>query len=236
LVFVNRFLAVLLVLLALVLPSLGRDYGSYASKAISIWAAGETTIPSPDGTKAIVIRAPKTKDSDETHLVVVNVNGKEFPTKIGAWVNAEALWSPDSRAFFVNYSDGGNIGTYHLKVFYVSKAGLRVVEPIPNGRRLFAPWCFSSEYPPVAGIRWMAKDSSRILLAVEVPPHSSCASMGTFRAYEIAASDGKVLRRFGQRETKEKFADALGHELKEADDSCVEKPESCVPTGLKKHS
>jgi hypothetical protein len=213
--------------------SQGVDGGLFARHATSIWAAGEVTIPSPDGTKAIVVRPPRDKGSDETHVVSVRVDGREFPTKIGEWVNAEALWAPDSTAFFVTYSDGGNIGTYHVKVFNVTKAGLRVVEPIPNGRRLFAPWCFDAEYPNVAAIRWTAHDSSRLLIAVQVPPHSSCASSGTFRAYEIAVTNSKVLRHFGQLRAKQMFSEVLGVALKDADDSCVRQPETCVPTGLK---
>ena len=51
--------------------------------------------------------------------------GRRYRTRIGEWVNAEAAWSPDSSAFFVTYSDGGLVGTYHVKVFYVTAAALR---------------------------------------------------------------------------------------------------------------
>ncbi len=89
--------------------------------------------------------------------------------KIGALVNAEAAWSPDSRAFFVTYSDAGMVRTYHVRVVYVTEAGIRVIEPVPNGRRLFRPTCFDPEYPNVVAIGWLGHGSDRLAIAVEVP-------------------------------------------------------------------
>jgi hypothetical protein len=70
------------------------------------------------GKKRSSFTPPRIPDSDETHTVVVKVNGREYSTQIGSWVNAEAQWAQDSRAFFVTYSDGGNVGTYHVKIVY----------------------------------------------------------------------------------------------------------------------
>jgi hypothetical protein len=209
--------------------------GLWSHSAVSIWGGGADTIPSPDGKKAIIIRPPQHPESDETHTVIVKANGREYNTSIGAWVNAEAMWSPDSKAFFVTYSDGGNVGTYHFKVVYVDGAGLHIIEPIPNGRKLFAPMCFDPERPNVAAVRWLRHDASRLLIAVEVPPHSSCASMGTFRAFEIALPDGAILSRYGQIETKRSFGNDLGVELLGAEEDCIRKPETCVPSGMKPH-
>ena len=209
--------------------------GLYSHSAVSIWGSASRVIPSPDGKKAIVVRPPLNAEAEETHAVTVKANGREYKTKIGAWVNAEAAWSPDSKVFFVTYNDGGNIGTYHLKVFYVGKDGLDEIEPIPNGRGLFAPTCFDPERPNVAGIRWLGSDSSRLLIAVQVPPHSSCASMGTFRAFEIDLPDGSILSRYDQISAKKRFGNDIGGELRLADDGCVQTPQTCVPSGLKLH-
>lgn len=206
--------------------------GVYSHFAIDIWGGRVGLIPSPDGKKAISILLPRTLGSDQTHRVVVRAYGREYRTPIGAWVNAEAAWSPDSEAFFVTYSDGGNVGTYHVKVVYVTAAGIRIIEPIPNGTRLFVPTCFDPEFPNVAAIRWTRPDSSLLLIAVEVPPHSSCASMGTFKAFEIALPDGSVVARYGQIAAKKAFGRDLGDELRNAEDSCVERPETCIPPGL----
>jgi hypothetical protein len=165
--------------------------------------------------------------------VTLNANGESYPT-IGWWVNGEAAWAPDSKAFFITYSDGGNVGTYHVKIFYVTDSGLRVVEPIPNGSTLFQPRCFDLEQPNVGAIKWMGGGSGSLLIAIEVPPHSSCASMGTFEAFEIELPSGKVISHYNQLTTKKLFKSDLGDELLGADDSCIRKPQSCVPPGLDK--
>jgi hypothetical protein len=210
--------------------------GLYSHSAVSIWGGGgRLIIPSPDGKRAIIVQPPRSPQSDETHTVTVKANGREYRTKIGAWVNAEAAWSLDSKAFFVTYSDGGNIGTYHVKVVYVTNNGLHVIEPIANGRRLFVPTCFDRERPNVGAVKWVGHDSSRLLIAIEVPPHSSCASMGTFRAFEIALPGGNVVSRYGQIEAKKLFKSDMGAALRNADDDCIRNPQTCVPSGLNSH-
>ncbi len=206
--------------------------GVFSRSAIPIWGSRSSFVAkSPDGTKAVVIRVNTTPYSDEPHRVSVEANGREYKTGIGYLVDSEIAWSPDSAAFFVTYSDGGLIGTYHVKVFSVGKSVLRESEPIPNGRRLLVPTCFDPERPNVVAVKWM-EDSSRMLIAVQVPPHSSCASMGTFHAFEISIPDGTVLKRYGQLRAKALFARFLGPDLMGADDQCARKPETCVPPGL----
>jgi hypothetical protein len=131
------------------------------------------------------------------------------------------------------YSDGGLVGTYHTKIFYLTASGLRIIEPIANGRTLFPPRCFSEEeYPNVGGVKWIGKGSSRLLIAVQVPPHSSCASMGTFKLFQINLPKGTVVSSYDQLAAKRLFSDALGEELRAADDNCTRAPKSFVPHGL----
>jgi len=213
--------------------------GAYSRLATQIWGteSSRSIVRSPDGAKAIVVDTLVVEGDRFPHgyekiwRVGVKANGMEYKTSIGELVDSEVAWSPDSKAFFVTYSDGGNIGTFHVKVFYVGISGLKESEPIPNGRKLLVPKCFDPEYPNVGAIKWL-KDSSRLLIAVEVPPHSSCASMGTFRAYEINVPDGTVLRQYGQLRAKALFASSLGKELVGADDDCVRNPQTCIPRGL----
>jgi hypothetical protein len=207
--------------------------GLYANSAVSIWGSREITVPSPDGNSIIVVQPPLDPNSDETHHVTVHSNGQVFKTEIGSMVNAEVAWSPDSKAFFITYSSGGNIGRYHVKVGYVTNTGLHVIEPIANGRKLFAPKCFDPEYPNVGAIKWVGTNSEHLLIAIEVPPHSSCASLGTFRAFKIILPSGKVVRQYDQITAKKLFAVDLGEELSGADDDCIRKPQTCIPPGLK---
>jgi hypothetical protein len=223
--------------LASMLSALGRGLSQsedsiYSRRATYIWGDEEKEIRSPDGRSAIFVRSPRASLPEETHFVFVRSEGHDYPTHIGELVNAEVSWSPDSRAFFLTYSDGGAVGTYHVKIVYLTPRGLHVVEPISNGRVLSTPKCLTPERPNVGAITWPRGISSRLVIAVEVPPHSSCASMGTFRAFEIALPRGRVLRRYTQKQAKRVFANEIGIELQEADDSCATMRRSCLPCGL----
>jgi len=155
--------------------------GAYSRNAVDIWGARTGIVPSPDGKKRILVQPPRTSASaDENHFVMVEAFERKYPTNIGQWVNAEVVWSPDSLAFFTTYSDGGSTGTFHVKVFYVTTWGLRIIEPIQDGRQLFAPICFDKERPNVAGIKWTQSDSSRVLIAVEVPAPFQLHRHGNF--------------------------------------------------------
>jgi hypothetical protein len=206
--------------------------GAFSRSAISIWRGGARTISSPDGTKAILVQPPKIPDSDENHDVIVRAYGRDHQTDIGALVNAEAAWAPDSSAFFVTYSDGGNVGTYHVKVFRVTASGLDISEPIPDGRALVAPRCADPEFPNVGAVRWKGRGSRRLLVAVEVPPHSSCAAMGTFRVFEIELPGGRVVSQRNQLVAKKLLGNDLGDELLNADDGCITRPGTCDPHGM----
>jgi hypothetical protein len=154
--------------------------------------------------------------------------GKRYSLPFGTYTSAEVLWSPDSLAFFVTYSDAGAVGTYHVLVYAIDDDGPHRSEPISNGRKLFRPDCLTPEHPNVGGIRW-GKDSHTLVIGIEVPPHSSCVDMGTFKAYEISLPSGTVLKEYGQLEAKRRFASTLGVELRNADDECITKPRSCDP-------
>ena len=188
-------------------------------------------LPSPDGHNRLHLKENESAGSSWSFKAWVTTPGKRYSLPYGTYVNAELAWSPDSRAFFLTYSDGGNVGTYHVLVYFLDASGIRRTEPIPNGRRLFKPTCFDAENPNVGAIRW-GNDSRTLVIAVEVPPHSSCASMGTFRAFEITLPDAKVLKTYSQLEAKELFRESLGTELTASDDGCVKRPETCIPPGL----
>lgn len=61
----------------------------------------------------------------------MRVKEREIKTGFGDLVNAEVRWSADSKAFFLTYSDGGSIGTYHVEVVYVNDDSLHEIEPVP---------------------------------------------------------------------------------------------------------
>lgn len=208
------------------------DDSLFSRTATSIRASYFINIPSPDGTKLILVRPPERPDSEQTHEVFVRSGNRLNRTKFGALVNAEVGWSPDSKAFFITYSDGLNVGTYHVKIVYPTPSGLRTIEPVPDGRRFFKPNCLDPVAPNVGAIGWEGQDSSELAIAVQVPQLSSCASKGTFKAFVLRLPSGTVVSELGQIEAKKLFADRIGSMLKNSDDSCIMSPQSCIPCGL----
>jgi len=223
--------AILAILIVPIVFGQAADGGAYARRSVSIWGAeAGVVLAAPNHKAAIRVEAPPS--GSDYPLVVVEVNGHIYKTEFGSWVDAEVAWSPDSKAFFITYSDGGNVGTFHVKVVHVSPTGIEITEPIANGRLLFAPRCFDAEMPNVGAVKWASNDSSRLIIAVEVPPHSSCASMGTFRAFEIALPTGRVSASYSQIAAKKAFSSDLGRELMVADDGCITRPRTCIPSGM----
>jgi hypothetical protein len=186
------------------------------------------TITAPDGKKSIVV-----KTVEGLPTILIRAGSHVYSTRLAPLIDAEAAWTPDSKAFFVTYSDAGAVGRYHVLVVYVTDAGIHVIEPVPDGSSLFKPTCFDPELPNVGAIGWIGNGSDRLAIAVEVPPHSSCASMGTFKAYVIQLPSGRVVSNYGQIEAKRTFSKLIGGELRGADNECIEKPQSCIPCGMK---
>ena len=206
----------------------------YSNLATPVYdlAAKSKGLSSPDGLKTIHAKeldAPA--GSPWPFKVWVSYNGKDHLVLAGGYVNAEIIWSPDSNAFSLTYSDGGAVGQYHVLIYKIEARGLRAFEPVPNGGKFFRTYCDPMEEPNVGAIRW-GNESKSLFVALEVPPHSSCAGMGTFRVVEITISEAKGLRMYNQLEAKQLFAESLGEELKNADDECVELLKSCIPPGV----
>jgi len=204
--------------------------GNFSSLATSIpeIAANHHGLPSPDGLSVLHAEEDDRTDCCWPYRVWLTRNGRSYALPFGTYVEAEVAWSPDSKAFFVTYSDGGAIGMFHVLIYRVDNNGVNKSEPISNRAKLFRPNCITGDYPNVGAIQW-GEDSSTVIIAVEVPPHSGCVDMGTFKAFEISLADGKFLKQYGQLEAKRIFAKTLGVELQNADDDCVKRPKSCDP-------
>jgi hypothetical protein len=207
---------------------------AYSKQASTPQGDGEVAIttefPSPDGLKAIVVKE-SAKSQPE---VFVRIALKEFPVKFSPWPCPEFQWAPDSKAFFLTYSDGGAVGNYKVLVGYPSKNGVKVLDPTAAVKKDFLahyPKCYEPETPNLGCVAWL-KNSYRLLVAAEVLPHSNCDMMGTFSLYEIEVPSGKIIKKYSQLQAKKLFGELLGVELRNADDECFTKPGSCDIPGL----
>jgi hypothetical protein len=88
------------------------------------------------------------------------------------------------------------------------------------------PKCDSPEEPNIAGVAWSA-DSTKLLVAAQVLPHSNCDNMGTFNLYTVGVSNGKIIDRIPQLAAKASLYGVLGQELRATEDGCFSRVGSC---------
>jgi hypothetical protein len=192
---------------------------------VSSSASGDE-IWSPNHLRKIVTRP--SADGAAT-LFAVDEDGREFAIETAAWSCPEIGWSPTSTLFFATYSDGGAVGTYHVSAYRISAGRMEKIDLSGAVRRDFQrhyPKCDSPEEPNIAGVAWSV-DSTKLLVAAQVLPHSNCDNMGTFNLYTVAVPNGKIIDRIPQLAAKTSLYDLLGQKLRTADDGCFSNVGSC---------
>lgn len=75
---------------------------------------------------------------------------------------AELFWAPDSAAFFITYSWGGQVGEWRVRVYVIEKEGVRWSDVTQEAVKRFKKHykCHDPEDPNVAAATWV-KDSKR---------------------------------------------------------------------------
>ncbi len=195
----------------------------YSSSAVSLNDAFDHPVraTSPDGKKILIARMIQDdKDPDGIHISYkVRVGGRTLTTKLLGF-NGEVAWSPDSRAFAVNQTEGGgSLGARY--VFFVEDDGLHKLDvSAPIEKDFGHPVRCEVKVAPNTGFVSWQPDSSTLLVAAEVVPVSICKCMGSYRLYEINLPSLTIARTYSQTEAKRQFKDLLGCELQNSDNSC----------------
>jgi hypothetical protein len=195
------------------------DDGLWSSQATRL-DFSEGTVDSP-GVRHIVVTSP----DGRKRLVVkddeIRVEGTDVRPASGISVEvyplAEAQWAPDSRAFFITQSDGGEVGGWDTVVYRVTPSGIKKILITSRVRVDFMKRynCDvrgehdGNEIPNIAAISWL-RGSNDVLLIAEVPPHSSCPEMGKFMGYRVLIGSGKILGRYSAEEVKTRWGGFLG--------------------------
>jgi hypothetical protein len=189
------------------------------------------TIQSPDGAKTLTAELVESdKDPDGLHIRYrLHVGQKQFSARINGF-RSEVLWSPDSKSFAVNQTEGGGGIGQRAYIFYLKRNGLQRLDvSAPIEKAFGSPVkCEVSPPPNTAVIQWL--DPNRILVVAEVVNVSICECPGTFQTYELSIPNLRIIRRYTQSETKRRFGDFLGCELRDADDKCAQKWQKQTPT------
>ena len=179
------------------------------------WSTRAVPLSSSDPNRRIVVSAPDTQNIAivEGWRLNVGVRGKiRHPAQdVGIGSLAELLWSPDSKAIVVTQSDGGAVGTWGVTVFVLKPRRVVVIDPSKEAVRRFKTryTCMEPEEPNIGAVAW-SQGSKLLVLAAEVPPHSSCPEMGKVMGYVVAIPTGEVVRDMSPDALKMEWASWLG--------------------------
>src|SRR5262249_31374060 len=110
--------------------------------------------------------------------------------------NAEVLWSPDGRAFALNYSSGGAIGLYHVRLFLMNGDKVTdvsgAIQPAVNAFKA-RHYC-KSRGNNVMALKWLP-DSSGLVLMTDVYATGDCGpDVGHAEGYVVTVPDGSIKR------------------------------------------
>jgi hypothetical protein len=174
---------------------------------------------SPDGKKVVEI------DGEDVTLVIVgHRNAMEF----GRLPNSEFGWSPDSKRFFVTWTDGGEEGQWRVWVYKIvdrtfdivsdhfadnarkdfeQRIRRRPIDPEMNNRQDRPIW-ESAEYcepANVAAAKWMNGGSELLVSVMVINVPARCRYGGEFNVYRLRISDGSILERYTARQAHALF-------------------------------
>ncbi len=168
-------------------------------------------VPSPDAGKVIMVKNER--------LHVTDSAGKSLAGNYYDWIPtlSEVLWSPDSIAFAVTSSFGGYVGDWHVRVYLIKGnrvTGLKVTTPAQRDamRRYRCNPSQPNEPPEFGALAWQ-NGSRKLLIAAQVPPHSSCPDMGKLFGYVVSVPDGHILIRLSEAQIRTEYGPLLGARL-----------------------
>ncbi len=204
---------IVLILMAMISPqavyceSLSADEGLWSREAIPFQyhaCIPEIDLVSPDGTITILIKGVsicvKVKDKCLSGIENEGVSGL-----------AELMWSPDSSGFVITQSEGGEVGEWNVSVYLIQNSTVHKLDVtqlvVSSFKKHYS--CLEPEEPNIGAIRWL-NGGKRLLLAAEVPPHSSCPEMGKKRGYIVEIRTGTILQEVSGSDLIDRWRSFLG--------------------------
>jgi len=211
----------------------------WAKAATPFGACGKAQLfKSPDRTVTAELRChAATKDSDPRaylHVTLSDGHAQDVELQSAAASDEfrrpqELLWSPDSKAFFVNGGESAYSG-FFVDLYSIDGDSIRKADVTsraqPDMVTTFTPCrakgidmgdCRRLERDPafnMSGLAW-AGDSTAIVVMAEVPCSSSYGGiMCQVLGYKLSATDGRILRRFSARELKDNWQDKMAWEMR----------------------
>jgi len=172
--------------------------GLWSADAAPLYEASAVFDTASESGKAVPSPDKKWNVVGEEESIVLRRDSRTWvlPTLPLTKTLIEALWSPDSRYFAINQSDGGAVGTWQVHVYEVTeRSGPRLthVEKTALAKASKLPHCFEPEIANLGAVAWL-NGGSELLLVSEVPPHSSCTNMGDTTMFRVSMRSGHTVK------------------------------------------
>jgi hypothetical protein len=189
-----------------------------AAYGMGIWAASGRSpidhpgslpaeIPSSDGKVAI----KETADG----LAVVGKSTTVLQEVLSVPSLTEVLWSPDSRTFVVNVSDGDQAGVWQAFVYSLDPGDRPARRDL---RGLLAPFtdrfarCDRPDPVNIGGVAWL-DDGKDLLVLAEVPQHATCRNRGELQGFRVGVASWRVKAQIAQGELLTHWMSTFGSRL-----------------------
>lgn len=195
----------------------GPTWAKKASAFPSECDSGEckpVSISSPDGKSHIEVKYRKVaEDRMSAYLLVTTPDKRRRQAELPpGFEDIDLLWSPDSKAFFVNGGNGGGYWGFWVYVYVVSAPKLEAISVTDKAQRDMVksfPPCRAAyleerdckamekqpDYSNMSGIDWI-QGSSAIVVMAEVPCAGSYGGiMCQVLGYELEVPTGRILKR-----------------------------------------
>ena len=186
-------------------------------------------IPAPDGKSAVEVTYRKGVgiDSDDTtlraRLQVSLPNGsRQTLTPPEGFHSMEVLWSPDSKASFLDGGNGGGYWGFWTVAYFLdgdtveqvdvtSAVRKDMLETFPPCRALGADpvgcqeFSLAADYPNMSAIAWSTEPAGVVILA-QVPCSGTYGGIQCqARGYVVSVPGGKIVETMSARELKERW-------------------------------
>ena len=158
-------------------------------------------IVSPDGSKHVRLWSSAKEPEPESAKFYASIYGGARLLRTVELKDLSAAtfvkWSPDSKAFYVMWSDGGAIGEYHVRAFIVSNDGVIESAAPKNVAADFAQHHYCKPRGNnLYAVKW-DEGAKQLLLQPEVYPTSDCGKeMGFTSGYLVDTETGEIKERY----------------------------------------
>lgn len=178
-------------------------FWSANSETLGAYNVTEATLQSPGGKAELIYK-------NYTLLLTTFSHHKVDLTKFVSTPNlVEAGWSRDSRAVFINTSDGGSIGTWSIHAYVIEKNGVLEELPVAASVGSVSKLTSSCTFKNLSAVTWL-DGHKKLLLIEQIPDTSNCSNMGDSSGYIYDTSINRVTAKLSKSELKKGFWDYLG--------------------------